>query len=145
MKIVLQRTSGANVTVDNQIVGEIKKGLVVLLGISNNDTKETVTQMVRKITNLRIFHDENDKMNLSIKDVKGEILVISQFTLYADCKKGNRPSFTNAGNPEYANELYEFFIEEVKKQDIPVAHGIFGAHMQVNLTNDGPVTILLEA
>lgn len=144
MKIVLQRTSGANVTVDNQIVGTIEKGLVVLLGISNEDTKETVTQMVRKITNLRIFHDENDKMNLSIKDVKGEILVISQFTLYADCKKGNRPSFTNAGNPEYANELYEFFIEEVKNQDIPVEHGIFGAHMQVNLTNDGPVTIVLE-
>ena len=145
MKIVLQRTSGANVTVDNQIVGEIKHGLVILLGISNEDTKETVTQMVHKIANLRIFHDENDKMNLSIKDVKGEILVISQFTLYADCKKGNRPSFTGAGNPEHANELYEYFIEEVKNQDILVQHGIFGAHMQVNLTNDGPVTILLEA
>lgn len=144
MKTVIQRTNGANVTVDNQIVGEIKQGLVILLGISNEDTKQTVEKMVQKIASLRIFHDENDKMNLSIKDVKGEILVISQFTLYADCKKGNRPSFTGAGNPEYANELYEYFIQEVQHQDIPVQHGIFGAHMQVNLTNDGPVTILLE-
>ncbi len=145
MKIVLQRTTGASVTVDNRTVGKIDHGLVILLGISDEDTKETVTQMVRKISNLRIFHDENDKMNLSIKDVKGQILVISQFTLYADCKKGNRPSFTGAGKPEHANELYEYFIQEVQHQDIPVQHGIFGAHMQVNLTNDGPVTIVLEA
>lgn len=145
MKTVIQRVNNANVVVDGKTVGEIKKGLVILLGVSDLDTEETVKNMVKKIINLRIFTDENDKMNLSIKDIKGEMLVISQFTLYADCKKGNRPSFTDAGKPEHANKLYEYFIEEVKKQDIKVEHGIFGAHMKVNLTNDGPVTIMLEA
>ncbi len=144
MKTVIQRVANANVVVDEKIVGEIEQGLVVLLGISDADTEETVQQMVYKINNLRIFRDENNKMNLSIKDVKGQILVISQFTLYADCKKGNRPSFTNAGKPQHANRLYEYFIEEVRKQGIGVEHGIFGANMKVTLTNDGPVTILLE-
>lgn len=145
MKIVIQRVSNANVVVDGKTVGEVKKGLVILLGVSDLDTEETVKNMVKKIINLRIFTDENDKMNLSIKDIKGEMLVISQFTLYADCKKGNRPSFTDAGKPEHANKLYEYFIEEVKKQDIKAEHGIFGAHMKLNLTNDGPVTIMLDA
>lgn len=144
MKTVIQRVGSANVVVDNKMVGKIEKGLVVLIGISDNDTKETINQMVRKIINLRIFSDENGKMNLSIKDINGELLAISQFTLYADCTRGNRPSFTSAGRPDYAKELYEYFISEVKKEGISVSHGIFGADMQVSLTNDGPVTIVLE-
>lgn len=144
MKVVIQRVSSANVVVEGKIVGEIEQGLVVLIGVSDHDTEETVKQMVRKITNLRIFSDENDKMNLSIKDVNGKILAISQFTLYADCTRGNRPSFTAAGKPDHANKLYEFFINEISKQDIEVEHGIFGADMKVSLTNDGPVTIMLE-
>lgn len=144
MKVVIQRVSSANVVVEGKIVGEIEQGLVVLIGVSDHDTEETVKQMVRKITNLRIFSDENDKMNLSIKDVNGKILAISQFTLYADCTRGNRPSFTGAGKPDHANKLYEFFINEISKQDIEVEHGIFGADMKVSLTNDGPVTIMLE-
>lgn len=145
MKTVIQRVSSANVAVDNKIVGQIEKGLVVLLGVCDEDTEETVSQIVKKIINLRIFRDENDKMNLSLKDIAGSVLVISQFTLYADCKKGNRPSFTNAGKPEHANKLYEYFIEEIKKHEIGVEHGVFGADMKVTLTNDGPVTIILEA
>lgn len=144
MKTVIQRVSSANVVVDNKMVGKIEKGLVVLIGISDNDTKETINQMVRKIINLRIFSDENGKMNLSIKDINGKLLAISQFTLYADCTRGNRPSFTSAGRPDYAKELYEYFISKVKEEGISVSHGIFGADMQVSLTNDGPVTIVLE-
>jgi len=144
MKTVIQRVTNANVVVEEKVVGEIKQGLVVLIGISNSDTEETVKQMVRKIVNLRIFHDENNKMNLSIKDVNGKILAVSQFTLYADCTRGNRPSFTAAGKPDYANTLYESFINNVKEQGIEVEHGIFGADMKVSLTNDGPVTIMLE-
>lgn len=145
MKIVIQRVTNANVAVNREIVGKIEKGFLILLGISDDDSEETVKRMVRKIINLRIFSDENDKMNLSIRDVKGEILVISQFTLYADCTRGNRPSFTASGKPEHAKKLYEIFIEEIKQQEIKVEHGIFGADMKVSLTNDGPVTILLEA
>lgn len=144
MKTVIQRVSSANVVVDNKMVGKIEKGFVVLLGISNEDNEETVKKMVHKIINLRIFSDEKDKMNLSIKDIKGKLLVISQFTLYADCSGGNRPSFILAGKPEHANKLYEYFIQEVKQQGIIVEHGIFGANMKVSLTNDGPVTITLE-
>lgn len=145
MKVVIQRVSNANVVVNKEIVGEIEKGLVVLLGISNEDTENTVEQMVNKISKLRIFSDENDKMNLSIKDIGGKMLIISQFTLYANCKSGNRPSFSEAGKPEHANRLYECFISEVHKQQIGAEHGIFGADMKVTLTNDGPVTIILEA
>ena len=145
MKIVLQRTTGASVTVDNRTVGKIDHGLVILLGISDEDTKETVTQMVRKISNLRIFHDENDKMNLSIKDVKGQILVISQFTLYADCRKGNRPSFTDAGAPEPANALYRYIIDRCRLETAVVEEGSFGAEMKVSLLNDGPFTIYLDS
>lgn len=144
MKTVIQRVSNANVVVNEKIVGEIEKGLVILLGVSDLDNEETVSKMVKKIVNLRIFSDKDDKMNLSVKDIEGSILVISQFTLYADCKKGNRPSFTDAGKPEHANKLYKYFIKEVEKEQISVQHGIFGADMKVNLTNDGPVTIILE-
>lgn len=144
MKTVIQRVTNANVTVDNKTVGEIEEGLLVLLGISDEDTTEAVEQMVRKIVNLRIFTDNNGKMNLSIKDINGKLLVISQFTLYADCKKGNRPSFSNAGKPEHANKLYEYFIETAKELGIHTEHGLFGADMKVSLTNDGPVTIVLE-
>lgn len=145
MKTVIQRVSTANVVVNEQMVGKIEKGLVILLGISNQDTQDTITQMTRKILNLRIFSDDNNKMNQSIKDIQGEVLVISQFTLYADCKNGNRPSFAKAGNPEHAKHLYEYFIEEIHKQGISVQQGIFGADMKVNLINDGPVTILLDS
>ena len=144
MKIVIQRVTNANVKVNNKVVGEIKQGFVVLLGVSNQDTEETVEQMVHKVLNLRIFSDDRGKMNLSIKDINGELLVISQFTLYADCSKGNRPSFSNAGKPEHANKLYEHFINIAQKEGIHTQHGIFGANMKIDLINDGPVTIVLE-
>lgn len=144
MKLVIQRVADANVKVDNKIIGEIGKGFVVLLGVSDEDTKENADYLVKKLCSLRVFADENNKMNLSLKDVNGELLIISQFTLFADCTKGNRPSFTQAGNPKHANELYEYFIEQCKKINISTQHGIFGADMKINLTNDGPVTILLE-
>ena len=144
MKAVVQRVLNANVKVNNEIIGNIDKGFVILLGVENDDTKEKADYLIKKITNLRVFSDKNDKMNLSLKDVNGELLVISQFTLFADCSKGHRPSFTKAGNPELANELYEYFITECRKLGFKVEHGIFGADMKVNLVNDGPVTILLE-
>ncbi len=145
MKLVIQRVTNASVKVNDKIVGQIGKGFMVLLGVSDEDTVEDANLLVKKLCNLRIFSDENGKMNLSIKSIQGELLIISQFTLYADCSSGNRPSFTNAGKPEHAKQLYEYFIEECKKQDLKVEHGIFGEHMQVTLTNDGPVTILLES
>jgi D-tyrosyl-tRNA(Tyr) deacylase len=144
MKIVLQRAQRASVKTGGEVIGEIGKGYVVLLGIGNNDTKEKVVKMADKIKRLRIFADENGKTNLSIDDVGGEILVISQFTLYADCKKGNRPSFTDAASPELARELYEYFIETAKGIFKKVEHGLFGAEMKVELVNDGPFTLVLE-
>ena len=144
MKVVVQRVSEANVKVDGKIVGNINKGFVILLGVSNEDNKEKADYLIKKITSLRVFTDEFNKMNLSLKDVNGEILVISQFTLFADCSRGNRPSFSNAGKPELANELYEYFIKECKKLGFKTEHGIFGADMKVSLINDGPVTIVLE-
>ncbi|MCI9286783.1 MAG: D-tyrosyl-tRNA(Tyr) deacylase [Clostridia bacterium] len=144
MKTVIQRVTNANVKVDNEIVGEIKQGLVVLLAISDKDEEKDVEKMASRIVNLRIFSDNNGKMNLSIKDINGELLVISQFTLYADCSKGNRPSFSNAGKPEHANKLYEYFIKTSKELGMHTEHGVFGADMKVSLTNDGPVTIELE-
>lgn len=144
MKLVIQRVSKADVTVNKEVVGKINKGFLVLLGVSNEDTKENADYLVKKLCNLRVFEDENKKMNLSLKDIGGEILIISQFTLFADCNKGNRPSFANAGNPELAKQLYEYFIQECKKLGFKVENGIFGAHMEVSLVNDGPVTILLE-
>ena len=145
MKVVLQRVESASVEVDGKIVSSIDKGYVVLLGIGANDTKEQIEKMADKIKKLRIFADENGKTNLSINDINGEILVVSQFTLYADCKKGNRPSFTDAGSPALAEELYNYFIEISQEQFKKVGHGIFGAHMHVSLVNDGPFTIILES
>ncbi len=144
MKVVIQRVSTASVTVDSQVTGEIKAGLLILLGIAHNDTKEDVDSLIDKIINLRIFEDVDGKMNRSLIDINGEILLISQFTLYADSKKGRRPSFTNAAKPDIAVPLYEFFIDSLKTQQITVKTGIFGADMNVNLCNDGPVTIILE-
>ena len=142
MKLVVQRVKNASVDVDNKTVGKIENGFLVLLGIKSTDTK----QDVRKLINLRIFTDENDKMNLSLKEVNGSLLIISQFTLYGDCKKsGNRPSFTDAAKPDIAIPLYEYFIQECKKQIHIVETGIFGADMKVNLLNDGPVTIIMES
>lgn len=144
MKAVVQRVSNANVKVNEEIVGKIENGFVVLLGVQNGDIKENADYLVKKITALRVFSDENDKMNLSLKDVNGSLLVVSQFTLCADCVKGNRPSFSGAADPKLANELYEYFVSECRKLDFKVETGIFGANMKLNLTNDGPVTIILE-
>lgn len=145
MKLVIQRVKNSNVVVEEKTIGEINQGFMVLIGVAPTDTKETVDFLVQKLINLRVFEDENQKMNLSIKDIDGELLLISQFTLYADCSHGNRPSFINAAKPELANELYEYFVEQCKKQNIKkVATGKFGADMQVSLQNDGPVTIILE-
>ena len=144
MKFVVQRVKNASVKVDEQIVGEINKGFLVLIGITHEDTKENADYLVKKLVNLRVFRDEEEKMNLSLKDVGGELLLISQFTLYANCEKGNRPSFVEAAKPDKANELYEYIIKECKKQIDVVETGIFGADMKVSLLNDGPVTIILE-
>ena len=144
MKIVVQRVKNAQVEVEDKIVGKIEKGFLVLLGVTNTDTKEQADYLVKKLCNLRVFTDENDKMNLALKDVGGELLIVSQFTLYADCSSGNRPSFTTAAKPEKAKELYEYFCLECEKNNIKVEKGIFGANMQVNLINDGPVTIIME-
>ncbi len=144
MKLVIQRAKNASVSVDGSIVGKIDKGLVVLLGVGPNDTKQTADVLIKKLINLRIFTDENYKMNLSLKDVNGGLLIISQFTLYANCKNGNRPSFTDAAPAKLAEELYEYFVSECKNLGINTNTGIFGEHMEVSLINDGPVTILLE-
>ena len=145
MRLTVQRVDKASVKVDGKIVGEIQKGFLVLLGVTHSDTKETADFLVKKLCNLRVFEDENEKMNLSIKDVDGELLIISQFTLYADTRKGNRPNFLESAKAEFANELYEYFVEQCKKEGIrKVDTGIFGAHMDVSLLNNGPVTINLE-
>lgn len=144
MKLVLQRVSNAKVEVDNKVVGEIGQGFLVLFGVGQDDTKEQADFLAEKMCNLRVFSDENRKMNLSIKDIEGELLIVSQFTLYADCNKGNRPSFVNAASPDIANELYKYFIEKCKKIVKNVQKGIFGENMKVSLLNDGPVTIILE-
>lgn len=144
MKLVIQRVKNAKVEVEGNIVGKIGKGFLVLVGITHTDTKKEADYLVKKLCKLRIFEDENGKMNLGLKDVGGELLIISQFTLYADCSEGNRPSFVNAAKPEMANVLYEYFCEECKKNEIKVEKGIFGADMKVSLLNDGPVTIILE-
>ncbi len=144
MKIVVQRVANAQVEVDKKVVGKIGKGFLVLVGVTHEDTKENADYLVKKLCKLRVFTDENDKMNLSLKDVNGELLIVSQFTLYANCKDGNRPSFVEAAKPEQANELYEYFCSECEKNDIKVEKGIFGADMKVSLLNDGPVTIIIE-
>ena len=145
MKLVIQRVSGASVSVENEIIGQIENGFMVLLGVSETDTTEIADKMVNKLLRLRIFEDENGKTNLDIKNVNGELLIISQFTLYADCRKGNRPSFIKAGSPDKANELYEYFIAKCQEEIPHVAHGQFGAHMEVSLVNHGPFTIILDS
>ena len=144
MKLVVQRVKKAKVTVEDKIVGEIDEGLLVLLGVKPTDTEKTADYLVKKLCNLRVFKDENDKMNLNIKQVQGSLLIVSQFTLYANCKEGNRPSFTEAAKPDKANELYEYFCNKCRENEIEAQTGEFGAHMQVELLNDGPVTIILE-
>ena len=145
MRAVVQRVASSRVTVDERVTGEVNKGLLVLLGVTHDDTSKDVDYMVDKVTNLRIFEDENDKMNLSLKDIGGEVMAVSQFTLYGDARKGRRPSFSDAARPDVANPLYEEFVEKLRAQGITVGTGVFGAHMMVELTNDGPVTILLES
>lgn len=144
MKVVIQRSKEANVKVDNKIVGKINKGLVILVGFTQNDTEKEIEYIIDKIINLRIFDDENGVMNKSLLDVDGEILSISQFTLYADTKKGRRPSYINALNPTDAIKLYDNFNQKLKETNINIQTGIFGADMQVSLINDGPVTIVIE-
>ena len=145
MKFVIQRVNNADVTVDNKIVGSIGKGFLILFGVCETDTADMLPKFVDKIVKLRIFADENGKTNLSITDVGGELLIVSQFTLYADCRKGNRPSFVHAGSPDAANELYEKFIELCRERIPKVETGIFGADMKVRLENDGPFTIVLDS
>jgi D-tyrosyl-tRNA(Tyr) deacylase len=144
MRLVVQRVSNANVDVDGKTVGKIGKGFMVLCGITHTDTEAEADYLAKKLCKLRVFEDENGKMNLSLKDINGELLIISQFTLYANTKDGNRPSFIDAGKPEMANSLYEYFIKKCTEYGINVEKGIFGAHMEVSLLNDGPVTIILE-
>lgn len=144
MKFLVQRVKEAKVDIDNKTVGKIDKGFLVLIGITHTDTKEIADYLIKKLINLRVFEDENGKMNLSLKDKGGSLLLVSQFTLYADCSGGNRPSFTMAAKPDFAEELYEYIISECKKKIDTVETGIFGADMKVELINDGPVTIILE-
>ena len=144
MRLVIQRVLHAEVQVDGNTIGQIGKGLLVFVGAGQNDTKEIADKYLRKLLGLRIFEDKNGKTNLSLKDVDGVLLIVSQFTLYANCKKGNRPSFIEAGEPHMAEALYEYMIEEAKKSVPVVEHGEFGADMKVSLLNDGPFTIILD-
>lgn len=145
MRAVVQRVTHASVTVDGEVLGKIGKGFMILLGVAEDDTEELADKLADKICRLRIFEDENGKTNLSLADVGGELLVISQFTLYADCRKGNRPSFIKAGAPEMANALYEHFMERCKSHVAVVEKGRFGADMKVDLLNDGPFTLMLDS
>lgn len=146
MKTVIQRVKYSNVKIDGETAGQCGKGLMILLGVCQGDTEEDAVKLIKKIPNLRIFEDENGKMNLSCLDIDGEMLVISQFTLCADCSHGRRPSFTNSAPPDEANKLYEFFVEKMKQSGVKqVETGRFGADMQVELVNDGPVTIILDS
>lgn len=145
MKCVVQRVNNASVLVDGSICGKISKGLLVFLGISDDDTEQDIKWMADKIIGLRIFEDENERMNFSLKDVKGELLIISQFTLYGNCKKGKRPDFTAAGKPEFAKMMYDKFVDYCRKNFGEVETGIFAADMKVNLENDGPVTLIIDS
>ena len=145
MRFVIQRVTNADVKVDGQTLGEIGKGFMVLTGVSDTDTKEIADKMIKKMIGLRIFEDENGKTNLSLETVGGSLLLISQFTLYANCKKGNRPSFIEAGEPKMAEEMYEYIIEKCRESVPVVERGQFGADMKVSLTNDGPFTIILDS
>ncbi len=145
MRFVIQRVTHASVTVDGKITGRIDKGFLVLIGVSDSDTKEIADKMIKKLIGLRIFDDSEGKTNLNLESVNGGLLLVSQFTLYADCKKGNRPSFIKAGKPDAANEMYEYIISECKKSVPIVERGIFGADMKVELLNDGPFTVILDS
>ncbi len=145
MKFVIQRVTESSVTVDSQVIGQIGKGFTVLIGVGQQDTKEIADKMIKKLIGLRIFEDENGKTNLSLADVGGQLLLISQFTLYANCKRGNRPSFIESGAPDMAEELYEYIIAKCKESVETVERGIFGADMNVQLVNDGPFTIVLDS
>lgn len=145
LRFVVQRVREASVTVEGALLGKIGRGLLVFVGVSDTDSRQIADKMIDKLTKLRIFEDADGKTNLSASDVGGAFLIISQFTLYADCRKGNRPSFTNAGNPELANELYEYVIEQIRGRGFCVEHGSFGADMKVSLLNDGPFTVLLDS
>lgn len=145
MRVVVQPVKHASVTINGTVNGKINNGFLVLLGVQSTDSEQDVDYLVKKVTNLRIFSDENDKMNLSLKDVNGELLIVSQFTLYANCKEGNRPSFVEAAKPDVAIPLYEYFVSECKKIIPVVETGIFGADMKVDLLNDGPVTIIMDS
>lgn len=144
MKLIIQRVQEASVTVEGKVVGAINKGLLVFIGVGQNDTREQADKYLNKMLGLRIFEDENGKTNLSLSDVHGQLLMISQFTLYANCKKGNRPSFIEAGKPDMAEQLYEYMIEKAKESVDLVEQGVFGADMKVSLINDGPFTIILD-
>lgn len=144
MKIVLQRVKNASVTVDGELISKIGVGYLILIGVSDTDAKADAERLARKIAALRIFEDENGKINRDINDIGGSALVVSQFTLYADCRKGNRPSFVNAGKPDFANEMYLYFADELRKYISEVKTGVFGADMKVSLLNDGPFTLTLE-
>lgn len=145
MRAVVQRVVSSKVSVGDETVGNINRGLLVLLGVTHDDTSKDVDYMVDKIVNLRIFEDENDKMNLSVRDIEGDLMVVSQFTLYGDCRKGKRPSFTDAAKPDLANKLYEEFVEIAKQHELRVNTGRFQAHMLVEIANDGPVTMLIDS
>ena len=145
MRAVIQRVKNANVIVNGEVIGNIDKGILVFLGVGNEDKLNDIDYMVEKIVNLRIFEDEEEKMNLSILDVNGELLVVSQFTLYGDVRKGRRPNFTEAAKPEIAEEMYNKFLEKCREYNLKVETGSFGADMKVNIINDGPVTILLDS
>ena len=145
MRAVLQRVTNAEVKVDGEIIGSIGKGILIFLGVSDDDTEKDLQYIADKMINLRIFEDENGKMNLSVHDIQGEILIVSQFTLYGDCRKGRRPSFDKAGKPDFANEMYEKFIKYCSDSGLKTEHGEFGADMKVSLLNDGPVTIMLDS
>ena len=145
MRFFIQRVNEAKVTIDGNVTGEIKRGFLVLIGVSDTDTKEIADKLIKKLLNLRIFEDSEGKTNLALKDVGGSLLLVSQFTLYADCKKGNRPSFVHAASAELANELYEYVISQCRMAGFPVETGVFGADMKVSLINDGPFTVLLDS
>ncbi|MCD7868460.1 MAG: D-tyrosyl-tRNA(Tyr) deacylase [Clostridiales bacterium] len=144
MKLLIQRVNSAQVWVENKCVGKIGRGLLVFVGVGQEDRRETADRYLKKLLGLRIFEDEEGKTNLSLRDVNGELLMVSQFTLYASCRKGNRPGFTEAGKPELARELYEYMLTQASGEIPVVEHGIFGAHMEVKLENDGPFTIILD-
>ena len=145
MRVVVQRSKRASVTVDGEVVGQINKGLVLLVGVTHTDMEADAIYLADKIANLRIFEDENEKMNLSLLDVEGEILSVSQFTLYGDCRKGRRPNFMEAAKPDYANQIYKAFNNLLREKGIHLETGRFGAMMDVELVNDGPVTLILES